>query len=31
MFREFVEQHGDLTQGQMAQLWGENVTQHAYQ
>ena len=30
-FREFVEQHGDLTQGQMAQLWGENVTQHAYQ
>lgn len=26
-FREFVEQHGDLTQGQMAQLWGENVTQ----
>ena len=27
MFREFVEQHGDLTQGQMAQLWGENVTQ----
>ncbi len=27
MFREFVEQHGDLTQGQMTQLWGENVTQ----
>jgi transposase len=26
-FQEFVEQHGDLTQGQMAQLWGENVTQ----
>lgn len=26
-FREFVEQHGDLTQGQMSQLWGENVTQ----
>lgn len=26
-FREFVGQHGDLTQGQMAQLWGENVTQ----
>ncbi|HEY9819210.1 MAG TPA: IS630 family transposase [Candidatus Sericytochromatia bacterium] len=26
-FREFVEEHGDLTQGQMAQLWGEKVTQ----
>ncbi len=26
-FREFVQQHGDLTQGQMAQLWGDNVTQ----
>ena|SRR4028119_49495 len=26
-FREFVQQHGDLTQGQMAQLWGDKVTQ----
>jgi len=25
-FREFVEQNGDLTQGQMAKLWGDNVT-----
>ena len=26
-FREFVRRHGDKTQGQMAQLWGDNVTQ----
>ena len=26
-FREFVQQHGDKTQGQMASLWGDNVTQ----
>ena len=26
-FREFVQQHGDKTQGQMAKLWGENVSQ----
>lgn len=26
-FREFVQQHGDLRQGQMAQLWGDKVTQ----
>lgn len=26
-FRQFAEQHGDKTQAQMAQLWGENVTQ----
>ena len=26
-FREFVQQHGDNTQAQLAKLWGENVTQ----
>ena len=26
-FREFVHQHGAKTQGQMAKLWGEGVTQ----
>lgn len=26
-FREFVQQHGDKTQGQLAKLWGDNVTQ----
>lgn len=26
-FREFVQQHGDKTQGQLATLWGANVTQ----
>ena len=26
-FREFVQQHGAKTQGQMARLWGEGVTQ----
>ena len=26
-FRKFVKKHGDKTQEQMAQLWGENVTQ----
>ncbi len=26
-FREFAQQHGDKTQGQMASLWGDNVTQ----
>lgn len=26
-FREFVQQYGDKTQGQMAKLWGDNVTQ----
>jgi transposase len=26
-FREFAQEHGDKTQGQMAQLWGEGVTQ----
>jgi len=26
-FREFVQQHGDKTQGEMASLWGDNVTQ----
>jgi len=26
-FSEFVQQHGDKTQGQMAALWGDNVTQ----
>jgi transposase len=26
-FREFARQHGDKTQGQMASLWGDNVTQ----
>lgn len=26
-FREFVQQHGDKTQGQLATLWGDNVTQ----
>ncbi len=30
-FRAFVEQHGGKTQAQMAQLWGDNVTQHAHQ
>lgn len=26
-FREFVQEHGGKTQGQMAQLWGDNVSQ----
>lgn len=26
-FREFVKQHGGKTQGEMARLWGENVSQ----
>jgi transposase len=26
-FREFVHQHGDKTQAQMASLWGEGVSQ----
>lgn len=26
-FREFAQQHRDKTQGQMATLWGEQVTQ----
>jgi transposase len=26
-FREFVKQHGDKTQTQMAKLWGDNVSQ----
>ena len=26
-FEEFVRQHGDKTQGAMAKLWGDNVTQ----
>lgn len=26
-FGKFVQQHGGKTQGQMAQLWGDNVTQ----
>lgn len=26
-FREFVQQHGGKTQGQLAKLWGNNVTQ----
>lgn len=26
-FREFAQTHGDKTQGQMASLWGDNVTQ----
>jgi transposase len=26
-FRAFAQEHGDKTQGQMAKLWGENVTQ----
>ncbi len=26
-FHEFVQQHGDKTQGEMAALWGDNVTQ----
>lgn len=26
-FREFVKQHGEKTQGQMAKLWGDNVSQ----
>jgi transposase len=26
-FSEFVQQHGDKTQAQLAQLWGDNVTQ----
>lgn len=26
-FEEFVQQNGDKTQGQMAKLWGDNVTQ----
>lgn len=25
--REFVQQHGDKTQAQLAKLWGDNVTQ----
>jgi transposase len=30
-FRAFVERHGGKTQAQLATLWGEGVTQHAYQ
>lgn len=30
-FREFVERHGGNTQGQMAQLWGDNVNQRSHQ
>lgn len=26
-FRAFVQQHGGKTQGEMARLWGDNVTQ----
>jgi transposase len=26
-FREFVKQHGEKTQGQMAKRWGDNVSQ----
>lgn len=26
-FREFVQEHGEKTQGQMAKLWGDGVTQ----
>ncbi len=26
-FGEFTQKHGDKTQGQMASLWGDNVTQ----
>ena len=26
-FREFAQEHGGTTQGQMAKLWGDNVTQ----
>jgi transposase len=26
-FREFAQKHGDKTQGEMASLWGDNVTQ----
>lgn len=26
-FREFMQQHGGKTQAQLAQLWGDNVTQ----
>ena len=26
-FEEFVKQHGGKTQGEMARLWGDNVTQ----
>ncbi len=26
-FGEFAQQHGDQTQGQMAKLWGDNVSQ----
>lgn len=26
-FREFIHQHGGKTQGQLAKLWGEGVTQ----
>ena len=26
-FREFAQKHGDKTQGQMALLWGNNMTQ----
>lgn len=26
-FRQFAQEHGDKTQSQMAQLWGDNVTQ----
>ena len=28
-FLEFVKEHKDQTQGKMAQLWGENLTQQA--
>ena len=27
-FKQFVQQHQDKTQQQMADLWGENITQH---
>ena len=26
-FREFIQQHGDKTQAQLAKLWGDNVSQ----
>lgn len=29
-FREFIQEHKDLTQKQMAELWGDDATQHAY-
>jgi hypothetical protein len=27
-FKEFVDCHGDKTQKELAQLWGENVSHH---